>query len=169
MKKGFTLLEILVVVLIIGILSAIAVPQYTKIVERGRASEALLTLKALAESVQRAEKLRRYPLGPNQWDSIDIAMPGTKTGTGYQTKYFTYYTGNDLGVANAPTFVSAVKVGAPNYILEMHVHQGDILSAVCVYTNGDTEAYDACIDLGFKNPVSHIGTSGAGKLGLERP
>jgi prepilin-type N-terminal cleavage/methylation domain-containing protein len=50
---GFTLIELLVVVLIIGILAAIAVPQYFKVVEKGKAAEALTTFDAIRGGEER--------------------------------------------------------------------------------------------------------------------
>ena len=50
LEEGFTLVEILIVVVIIGILAAIAIPTYFDYVERGYASDAKVQMKNILEN-----------------------------------------------------------------------------------------------------------------------
>lgn len=88
-KKGFTLLELLVVIVIIGILSSIALPRYMRSIERARATEAQNMVKAINDAVYAyaAEK----GTCPTMFSKLTITVPGTTTGsTEVQTKDFSY-------------------------------------------------------------------------------
>ena len=60
-QGGFTLLELLMVVIIIAILASIAIPQYLRVAERSRAAEALTNLAAI-----RSAELRYRAQVPTQ-------------------------------------------------------------------------------------------------------
>ncbi len=83
MKKGFTLIELLVVVLIIGILAAVALPQYTKTVEKSKSAEALVTLKSVYQAAQ------EFQMANGNWPSSlgDLSVTPSWTGT---TKWYTH-------------------------------------------------------------------------------
>jgi len=51
MKKAFTLVELLIVIIIIGILATIAIPQYSKMVARSKDAEAMTFLRTIEQAV----------------------------------------------------------------------------------------------------------------------
>ena len=69
-KRGFTLLEVLIVIVILGVIAGLAIPIYAAQVERARAQEALMNLGALRESAQRFY---------SSYNSYTPTTPGTMT------------------------------------------------------------------------------------------
>lgn len=73
MKKGFTLIELMVVVLIIGILSAIALPQYERSIKRSRTAEALVVLKSISNAQQMY--LTTFKKCADDMSKLDVNIP----------------------------------------------------------------------------------------------
>ena len=76
-RKGFTLIEMLVVVLIIGIIAAIALPQYQKAVLKSRYTQ----LMVMGDAIHRAQDA--YYLAHGKYslkiNDLDITIPGDCT------------------------------------------------------------------------------------------
>jgi len=79
-KRGFTLVELLVVVLIIGILSAVALPQYQKAVNKSRVAGYWPVLKNLAEAAKLCSLEKRAAC---TLDELDIEAPACKPLPGF--------------------------------------------------------------------------------------
>ena len=72
-EKGFTLLELLIVVLIVGILAAVSLPQYMKAVERSRMTEAVMLLANIAQAQERKYiQVNRYV---TNFMGLDLQFP----------------------------------------------------------------------------------------------
>src|SRR5690348_16012390 len=81
-SHAFTLLELLVVVLILGLLSTIAVGVFTHQVERARYAAARATISAIELAVERYEiDLGEYP--PSGSGTLPYSTPSTFEGCGY--------------------------------------------------------------------------------------
>lgn len=104
-QKGFTLIELMIVVAIIGILAAIAIPAYQNYIARAQFSEANVLLDGTKSAVQ--EKV-------DQGTSYKASVPGTSNplGVGLTGKYGTvsygeYTSGTSTEVKVLYTFKSS--------------------------------------------------------------
>ena len=76
MRKGFTLLELLTVVIIVAILAVIAIPQYFKAAERARATEAVNLLGMIRRAQIRYYAEQAKTTG--DCSDLDVDIPDLK-------------------------------------------------------------------------------------------
>ena len=142
-NKAFTLTELLMVVLMIGIISAMVLPKFTKVVDSFRVLEAEQMMQAVRNKQEtRCTLGKKYTLDVNKVDAFpkknNVSSPT------YTTSNFTY-TLNSKGMT---------AVSTKNYTLEMPSY---LDGRVCCDQCGNfTKNYLTCGELNTKDDFQTI-------------
>ena len=145
-KQAFTLIELLVVVLIIGILAAVAVPQYRKSIDKTRLSNLLESARGIVQ----AQEI--YYLANGKYarflDELDIAFPASVTNETQQAVEFdngvrlVLSLGGNGGVDAIAAYDSHLPNGL--YLQLSYTHSSWQGAWGCYATKTDAYAIDLC-------------------------
>ena len=102
-QRGFTLLELLMVVIIIGIMASVALPQGVRMMERQRAGEAMRILGSIRSAQHRLAEINENP-GTYVTNILKL-----DTGVPFPMKYWTF---GAAAANNTLTFIKFERTGS---------------------------------------------------------
>lgn len=98
-KSGFTLLEIIIVIIIVGVMASLALPRLFSTVEYSRSTEALSAIASIRSSMERCYLQRSGTYaGCDVFGNLDVTNPATSPGAHFGTYAITSASATDYTI-----------------------------------------------------------------------
>ncbi|MFA5410963.1 MAG: prepilin-type N-terminal cleavage/methylation domain-containing protein [Candidatus Omnitrophota bacterium] len=123
MKKGFTLLELIIVIVVVGILATLGMQEYKWVLERGRSAEARANL-SLLRRLQRSYFVENDKYATTSLFITDLGLPaGTDSNCNTSNEYYFKYSCGSNGTCSAQRCTSGGKppVGPSQYSISLSI------------------------------------------------